>query len=324
MKRRDVVVGAAVVAASWPAFVRRAFAAPLPVGVNDVSAAFRRARAAHKPLLVFVIPVDDGAKWDRGTRLGELLNHGTDEQLAPLWLVEIVCATRAAVASLVPHLVVAGVEPLAIAVGTDAIPAVVRIVADPDLPKYAFSRDAADDEEETGRKRIALVAAALSATIVATTHHKPAAGAAADVRAKYVQQRVPGSKWANEGGCATDVEGEQPEMIGCGMGHTPALSSRFLYLFTKNKQTEEKVIYSTISGGVTINNCILHVAQHDMPFGGIGASGMGQYHGYEGFLEFSKLRPVFTNPKLSTLQFLYPPYKGRHTRIFNLLLKFAR
>ena len=64
----------------------------------------------------------------------------------------------------------------------------------------------------------------------------------------------------------------------------------------------------TISGGVTINNCMLHVAQHDLPFGGIGASGMGHYHGYEGFLEFSKLRPVFTNPRLSLLHLFYPPY----------------
>jgi coniferyl-aldehyde dehydrogenase len=97
-----------------------------------------------------------------------------------------------------------------------------------------------------------------------------------------------------------------------------------LYLFTNDKALEEKVLYSTISGGVTINNCILHVAQHDLPFGGVGASGMGHYHGREGFVEFSKMRPVFTNPKMSTLQMLYPPYKARHSRMFDLLLKFKR
>jgi coniferyl-aldehyde dehydrogenase len=96
------------------------------------------------------------------------------------------------------------------------------------------------------------------------------------------------------------------------------------YFFTNDKQTEEKLLYSTISGGVTINNCILHVAQHDMPFGGIGASGMGQYHGYEGFLEFSKLRPVFTNPRWSLLHLAYPPYSGRHKRMFQLMLKLGR
>jgi coniferyl-aldehyde dehydrogenase len=97
-----------------------------------------------------------------------------------------------------------------------------------------------------------------------------------------------------------------------------------LYIFTNDRATEERILYGTISGGVTVNNCIMHVAQHDMPFGGIGASGMGQYHGYEGFVEFSKLRPVFTNPKLSLLEMLYPPYRKRHSRIINFMLRFGR
>jgi coniferyl-aldehyde dehydrogenase len=96
------------------------------------------------------------------------------------------------------------------------------------------------------------------------------------------------------------------------------------YVFTNDKATEEKLLYSTISGGVSINNCMLHVAQHDMPFGGVGASGMGQYHGYEGFLEFSKLRPVFTQPRLSLLHFFYPPYKPRHRWLLGLLIKYKR
>ena len=96
------------------------------------------------------------------------------------------------------------------------------------------------------------------------------------------------------------------------------------YVFTNDKRTEEKLLYSTISGGVTINNCMLHVAQHDLPFGGIGASGMGQYHGYEGFLEFSKLRPVFKNPLLPILDIFYPPYTGKHRKILDLLIKHKR
>ena len=48
---------------------------------------------------------------------------------------------------------------------------------------------------------------------------------------------------------------------------------------------------------------------------------MGQYHAYEGFLEFSKLRPVFTNPRLSLLKWFYPPYTRRHQRLINLLLR---
>ncbi len=96
------------------------------------------------------------------------------------------------------------------------------------------------------------------------------------------------------------------------------------YVFTNDRATEERLLYSTISGGVTINNCMLHVAQHDMPFGGIGASGMGQYHGWEGFLEFSKLRPVFTNPRVSLLSMFYPPYTGKHRALLNFLIKYKR
>ena len=94
------------------------------------------------------------------------------------------------------------------------------------------------------------------------------------------------------------------------------------YVFTNDKAIQEKVLYSTISGGVTINNCVLHVAQHDMPFGGVGASGIGHYHGWEGFLEFTKLRPVFRSPRLSMLSMLYPPYTGRTRQILDLLIKY--
>lgn len=97
-----------------------------------------------------------------------------------------------------------------------------------------------------------------------------------------------------------------------------------LYIFTNRNRLARHVLYRTMSGGVTINNCLLHVAQHDLPFGGIGNSGMGHYHGYEGFVEFSKLRPVFTQPKVSTLESLYPPYGKRHRRLIDFLLRFKR
>jgi coniferyl-aldehyde dehydrogenase len=96
------------------------------------------------------------------------------------------------------------------------------------------------------------------------------------------------------------------------------------YVFSNDKATQDRLVYSTISGGVTINNCMLHVAQHDMPFGGIGASGMGHYHGHEGFLEFSKLRPVFTNPRLSLLHLFYPPYTAMQRRLLGFLIKYKR
>jgi coniferyl-aldehyde dehydrogenase len=97
-----------------------------------------------------------------------------------------------------------------------------------------------------------------------------------------------------------------------------------LYIFTNDRALEEEILYRTISGGVTVNNCILHVAQHSMPFGGVGASGMGQYHGYEGFAEFSKLRPVFRSPKLRSVEQFYPPYTTWHSRAFDFLLRFKR
>ena len=83
------------------------------------------------------------------------------------------------------------------------------------------------------------------------------------------------------------------------------------------------MLYGTISGGVTINNCMFHIAQHDLPFGGIGASGMGHYHGFEGFTEFSKMRPVHTNPRLSGIQLFYPPYRPRHRRLLDALLRWG-
>ena len=90
-----------------------------------------------------------------------------------------------------------------------------------------------------------------------------------------------------------------------------------LYLFTNDKDLQDKVIKNTISGGVSINDCSFHVAQHDMPFGGVGASGMGHYHGHEGFVEFSKMRPVFSQFRFTALPLLYPPYG----KVFNFLYK---
>jgi len=93
------------------------------------------------------------------------------------------------------------------------------------------------------------------------------------------------------------------------------------YVFTNDRARKDKLLYSTISGGVTINNCIIHVAQHDLPFGGVGASGIGHYHGYEGFVEFSKMRPVFTSPWFSLLHWFYPPYTGKQERMIDMAIK---
>ncbi|RJX65197.1 coniferyl aldehyde dehydrogenase [Vibrio sinensis] len=69
-----------------------------------------------------------------------------------------------------------------------------------------------------------------------------------------------------------------------------------LYLMSDDKELQKKVTRETLSGGLAINDTLLHLAAHDAPFGGVGASGMGQYHGIEGFLAFSKTKTVLVTP----------------------------
>jgi len=97
-----------------------------------------------------------------------------------------------------------------------------------------------------------------------------------------------------------------------------------LYLFDNDRRRVESLIDRTRSGGVTVNDCMLHVAQDDLPFGGIGASGMGQYHGTEGFRTFSKARPIFRQARFNTLPLLAPPYGERAQRLLKLMLGWGR
>ncbi|MFK3825202.1 coniferyl aldehyde dehydrogenase [Pseudomonas yamanorum] len=81
-----------------------------------------------------------------------------------------------------------------------------------------------------------------------------------------------------------------------------------LYYFGYNKAEQNRVLHETHSGGVCLNDTLLHVAQDDMPFGGIGPSGMGHYHGHEGFLTFSKAKGVLIKQRLNAAKLIYPPY----------------
>jgi coniferyl-aldehyde dehydrogenase len=93
------------------------------------------------------------------------------------------------------------------------------------------------------------------------------------------------------------------------------------YPFSNNKRLVQQYITEVISGSVGVNEAIVQVGQHDLPFGGVGASGMGQYHGFEGFLTFSKLRPIFTQGRISLLQLaLMPPYGKRTDRILRWMI----
>jgi coniferyl-aldehyde dehydrogenase len=96
-----------------------------------------------------------------------------------------------------------------------------------------------------------------------------------------------------------------------------------VYIFTRDRSLSDTVIAHTRSGGVAVNDCALHAIQHDLPFGGIGNSGMGHYHGMEGFMEFSKLRPVFHQAPFSSTAALNPPYGIFADRIFQAIKKFS-
>lgn len=81
-----------------------------------------------------------------------------------------------------------------------------------------------------------------------------------------------------------------------------------LYYFGYDRPEQQRVLDSTHSGGVCLNDTLLHVAQDDLPFGGIGPSGMGHYHGREGFLTFSKAKSVFAKQRFNAARLVYPPY----------------
>ena len=92
-----------------------------------------------------------------------------------------------------------------------------------------------------------------------------------------------------------------------------------IYWFGSNKKEAAKIINCTSSGGITINDVIAHVAQDDAPFGGTGHSGMGAYHGKEGFENFSHAKTVYEQiPFDFPLRFMRPPY----TKIFFSLINF--
>nr|WP_229507288.1 coniferyl aldehyde dehydrogenase [Pseudoduganella rivuli] len=81
-----------------------------------------------------------------------------------------------------------------------------------------------------------------------------------------------------------------------------------LYWFGKSGAERERVLNETIAGGVTINDAVWHVAQENLPFGGVGASGMGSYHGEHGFRTFSKEKPVFLQTRWNAFGIFRPPY----------------
>ena len=94
-----------------------------------------------------------------------------------------------------------------------------------------------------------------------------------------------------------------------------------LYWFGEDRGARERVLANTISGGVTINDTLLHIAQESLPFGGVGPSGQGAYHGEFGFRQFSKEKPVFIQSRLSGVKLLYPPYGALTEKMLKILAR---
>lgn len=186
MKRRAFLVGLAAA----PSFIRRAF--------GDVSVG--APAATTRPTLVLVVPRDDGARWERGAAFGELLNHGGDRDLAPLALVDVVCARAQDF----------GVsdEPLMLFVVGSTVH---RLSAR--LPK-----------DDPGRIRV------LGNLIreVLPLEGKSARELAAAARERYVKKAPRGARWGRTTMCGNEYEEGPAEMVDCGMGHIPDASRRFL------------------------------------------------------------------------------------------------
>jgi coniferyl-aldehyde dehydrogenase len=96
-----------------------------------------------------------------------------------------------------------------------------------------------------------------------------------------------------------------------------------LYVFTERAASRERVLRETISGGVTVNDTLFHYVAEDLPFGGVGASGYGAYHGEQGFLTFTKEKGVFFQTRFNLANLLYPPYGRRMERVLDWLKRIA-
>ncbi|MBI4987608.1 MAG: coniferyl aldehyde dehydrogenase [Rhodocyclales bacterium] len=94
-----------------------------------------------------------------------------------------------------------------------------------------------------------------------------------------------------------------------------------LYYFDHDRGRIEHVLEQTLSGGVTINDTLLHIAQDSLPFGGVGESGKGHYHGFEGFEAFSKKKAVFFQSRVNGMRLFKPPYGKVFERMVSLLIR---
>ncbi len=91
------------------------------------------------------------------------------------------------------------------------------------------------------------------------------------------------------------------------------------YYFGREGARCGKVLQQTLAGGVTVNDTLWHFAHKNLPFGGVGASGVGAYHGEASFLTFTHRKPVFVQSRLAASKLLYPPYGKLFERVLGML-----
>jgi acyl-CoA reductase-like NAD-dependent aldehyde dehydrogenase len=94
-----------------------------------------------------------------------------------------------------------------------------------------------------------------------------------------------------------------------------------LYVFSNDTAVVDRILTRTVSGGVTVNDTLYHVAAEDLPFGGVGASGIGAYHGWEGFATFSHAKGTFYQSKRNLGGLLRPPYGARMDKLLKFMLR---
>jgi hypothetical protein len=211
-------------AALWPGWLRRAF--------SDVTVRGEVPARIHGPTLVLVLPQKDELKYERGTAFGELLNYGSDRDLAPLALANVVCLS----ATQLP-IPVAG-DPLMVFDDGDK-----QQILDGKLPKLVYPRNEFDWDRpepevvQATERRMALLAGLIQRALgpYRAADKRSDATLAALARARYVKRPPPGTHWANGGTCGITVENapELSENVDCGMGHVPYRSGRFLYFYTR-------------------------------------------------------------------------------------------
>ena len=252
MGRRALLgwTAAGLAGATAPGWIAAAFAGDgdgalgLP-GESPLEAALRAARAAGKPVLVIVIPEDEGERHRRGGVWGELLNHGSEEGLARLALCEVVCATNAEVRAVKAITSVPSIEPFALLI-EDLRARPVRVNVGK-LQPAGFTPEEIANYEALAKARIVRIEAALAAALarneaalgwpsreVGERRAARIAALAEDARQRLQLAPPRGTRWASSAGCGLTIEGEDCDArVACGMACVPEISRRFLYFFSE-------------------------------------------------------------------------------------------